>query len=269
MATHDSNVDIVVDGDRLAGTFVHPEGRRPGVLFVHGWGGSQAQYLARARAVAALGCVCLTFDLTGHVATHTQLATVSRERNLQDVAAAYDRLAADPQVDASAIAVVGSSYGGYLGAILSSFKRVRWLALRVPALYRDAGWDIPKLELHRVHDLLKYRQQVVPPQKNRALLACTKFEGDVLLVESEFDHLIPHAVITSYRGACVEARSLTYRVMKGADHGLSDEREQAKYTDMLVHWLSEMFAERGAALPKPRAEPASATDQPETPPEST
>ena len=33
---------------------------------MHGWGGSQAQYLARAREIAALGCVCLTFDLRGH-----------------------------------------------------------------------------------------------------------------------------------------------------------------------------------------------------------
>ena len=46
--------------------------------------------------------------------TQPQRETVSRESNLRDVLAAYDTLAAHPSVDASAIAVVGSSYGGYL-----------------------------------------------------------------------------------------------------------------------------------------------------------
>jgi esterase/lipase len=141
MPTHDEMVTIEVDGESLAGTLVTPGTLVPGVLFVHGWGGSQQQFHARARAVAALGCICLTFDLRGHVKTRSQFDTVSREDNLQDVVAAYDVLARQPGVDPRAIAVVGSSYGGYLAAILTSVRQVRWLALRVPALYKDEGWD--------------------------------------------------------------------------------------------------------------------------------
>ena len=71
----------------------------PGVLFVHGWGGSQQQYLARAREVAALGCICLTFDLRGHARTQSRYETVSREDNLRDVLAAHDVLVAQRGVD--------------------------------------------------------------------------------------------------------------------------------------------------------------------------
>ena len=60
MPTHDKAIEIRVDGERLAGTVVAPATAIPGMLFVHGWGGSQEQYLARAREVAALGCVSLT-----------------------------------------------------------------------------------------------------------------------------------------------------------------------------------------------------------------
>ena len=81
----------------IAGTLVAPRTLIPGVLFVHGWGGSQQQYVARARTLAALGCVCLTFDLRGHVQTLSQHETVSREDNLRDVFAAYDVLAAHPK----------------------------------------------------------------------------------------------------------------------------------------------------------------------------
>src|SRR4051794_14737291 len=125
MPTRDEAVDIVVDGESIAGTVVAPGTLVPGVLFVHGWGGSQKQYISRAREVAALGCICLTFDLRGHASTREQRDTVSREDNLQDVVAAYDLLVSQPGVDASSIAVVGSSYGSYLAAILTSLRPVR------------------------------------------------------------------------------------------------------------------------------------------------
>ena len=164
---------------------------------------------------------------------------MTREENLQDVVAAYDLLAAQPGVDRGRIAVVGSSYGGYLAAILTSMRAVQWLALRVPALYVDSGWEVPKLQLRKEQNLDAWRQTVVRAQENRALHACSDFRGDVLLVQSETDHLIPPAVISNYREACVNARSLTYRVMKGADHGLTDERMRQAYTAILFNWLRE------------------------------
>ncbi len=48
MAIHDDAIDIAVDGQHIAGTLVSPAPLVPGVLFVHGWGGSQEKYLARA-----------------------------------------------------------------------------------------------------------------------------------------------------------------------------------------------------------------------------
>ena len=72
MATHDDETDIAVDVQHIAGTLVSPAPLVPGVLFVHGWGGSQEKYLARAREIAALGCVCLTFNLRSHAETEPQ-----------------------------------------------------------------------------------------------------------------------------------------------------------------------------------------------------
>jgi dienelactone hydrolase len=60
MTTVDKAITITVQDHQIAGTLVRPATAIPGVLFVHGWGGSQEQYIARAREIAALGCVCLT-----------------------------------------------------------------------------------------------------------------------------------------------------------------------------------------------------------------
>ena len=247
MSTREHKVDIAVGDEQIAGTLIAPATTIPGVLFIHGWGGSQEQYLTRAREIAALGCVCLTFDLRGHARTEPQHETVTREDNLSDVLAAYDLLATHSAVDAESIAVVGSSYGGYLAAILTTLRPVRWLALRVPALYKDAGWDLPKTRLHKVDDLRAYRQRHVLAAENRALAACSEFPGDVLVVESQHDDIIPHPTIESYLDACKHAHSLTYRVIEGADHGLTHKPAQRAYTALLVNWLTEMvFGARSA-----------------------
>jgi uncharacterized protein len=266
MSIREDGVVIGVAGGEIVGTVIAPATRLPGVLFVHGWGGSRQQYLARAREVAALGCVCMTFDLSGHANTHAAFSTVSRETNLHDVVAAYDTLAALPTVDAARIAIVGSSYGGYLGAIVSTMRPVQWLVLRAPALYRDSGWALPKLQLHREQDLVTYRQKLVPVSENRALRACAKFEGDVLIIESESDTVVPPAVITSYREACLRSRSLSYRVIHQADHGLSDDAAQHGYTKLLVAWFKDC-ALGFAKVPQTFAEaPDPAVAIPETPP---
>lgn len=247
MATLEQKIDITTGDDTISGTFVTPGTLVPGVLLVHGWGGSQAQYLLRAREIASLGCICLTFDLRGHAQTRERyFETVTREQNMQDVLAAYDLLARRPHVDPDAIAVVGSSYGGYLGSILTSMRPVKWLGLRAPALYIDDGWDSPKLQLHKDYDLKGYRRSFVPAEANRALRAVEAFKGDVLLVESELDDIIPGTVLRSYREASKHARSLTYRCIAGADHGLTKQTDQKAYLGLLVNWLSEMlFGARG------------------------
>src|SRR5207245_1378323 len=85
----------------------------------------QQHDLERAREAAGLGCVCVTFDLRGHGTDVNECTSVTRDQNLADIVAAYDWLARMPSVDASAIAVVGISYGGYLAAILSALRGIR------------------------------------------------------------------------------------------------------------------------------------------------
>lgn len=248
MGTSSDPVHIEVGDERMAGTFLAPGSKVPGVLFVHGWGGSQERDLERARGIAGLGCVCLTFDLRGHVKNSERQLTVTREDNLRDLIHAYDCLHRHPAIDTRAIAVVGTSYGAYLSTILTTLRPVQWLSLRVPSLYRDAEWDTPKRQLDRA-DLAHYRSHLVPATENRALTACLQFRGDVLLVESENDHLVPHATIMSYRAAFQHAHSLTHRVIDNADHALTDKACQQAYTSILLNWITEMVV--GARVGRP------------------
>src|SRR5438034_604700 len=190
MTTREEPVYIRVENEHILGTLITPGTLMPGVLFVHGWGGDQHQYVTRASELAALGCVCVTFDLRGHAQTQAQFESVSREEGMRDVLAAYDFLGAQRNVDSDSIAVVGSSYGGYLAALLTALRPVKWLALRAPALYKDSDWKLPKHRLKGEQQLELYRRQPVRPEESRALRACTAFTGEVLVVESEHDNVV-------------------------------------------------------------------------------
>jgi uncharacterized protein len=240
-----SDVVIPVDGQRVRGRVLRPddaEGPAPAVVFVHGWGSSQAQDQSKARHLKALGFVCLTFNLRGHARTWRQRQTVTRAQNLRDLVAAFDCLAGHEAVDPERLAVVGSSYGGYLAALLVSERKVRWLALEAPALYKDGDFDRPKRELNLDDDLPAYRRLRLAPADNLALRSAAGFEGDVLLVEGQRDEVIPHQVLANYHAAFAGARSLTHVVIPEADHGLTRPHWRQAYCTTLAGWFGRLVA---------------------------
>jgi uncharacterized protein len=231
---------IAVDHQTVAGRLLLPAESGdgwPAALFIHGWGGSQRQDLGAAKQLVGLGWACLTFNLRGHARTRHQRDMVTRADNLQDALAAYDALAAVPGIDAARVGVVGSSYGGYLAMLLTAERKVRWLALRAPALYKDADFDRPKRELNLDADLPAYRRRALGPADNRALRSAAAFAGDVLVVESEHDTVIPGQVLANYLKSLSAAQSVTHKIIAGADHGLTQSAWQREYGRLVSDWL--------------------------------
>ena len=236
------DVTIPVGRQRIHGKLVHPpsaEAHCPAILFVHGWGDTQRRNVGVAKRMSSGGFVCLTFNLRGHARTRAQRETVTRAQNLADVIAAYDLLAAGPDVDAARIGVVASSYGAYLATLLTAERKVQWLALQAPAIYMDADFDRPKRQLNLDPRLAAYRRRRLQPGANRALTVAARFQGDVLIGESGRDDVIPHQVVANYVHAFDGARSLRHKILAGADHGLSRETWRRQWGALLVDWTAK------------------------------
>lgn len=167
-------ITIYSDGVRLAGNLWRPADlsageRRPGVLLIHGWGGTKSHLNeAYAPHFAAAGYVVMTFDYTGWgesdgkvirtgirpasganaktAQTYTTEVTELRQLvnpldELDDIRAAFAYLATVPEVDASRLALWGSSLGGGLAlAIAAEFpQQVKVLMTQVGAVNPQAG----------------------------------------------------------------------------------------------------------------------------------
>ena len=243
---HVKDVEIGTAQQVVVGSLYYPdtlEDNAPSILFVHGWKSNKEEFAEAARALCDIGFVSLSFNLRGHDERSQNLKTVSREDNLQDVLAAYDLLASRHEVDKASIGVVGVSYGGYLAATLSVRRSVRWLILRAPALYKDTDFDKPKEQVNKIQNLPAYRRQHLDPEDNQVLADISHFQGDVLVVESENDAIIPHQEITNYLNAFNRSRSLAHKIIPNADHALSEEQWQQEFVSILSAWFKERLSE--------------------------
>ena len=89
-----------------------PPGGFPGIVFVHGWGGSKSGYEPAAQTYAGYGYVTLAYSVRGQ-GRSTGMSTANSWRERRDLAAVVAWLAALPNVNDTLLGVAGVSQGGY------------------------------------------------------------------------------------------------------------------------------------------------------------
>lgn len=91
-----------------------PPSGHPGILFVHGFGGSKHDDTANGRVYAASGYVTLCYSVRGH-GLSTGGSTVMAARERQDLATVLAYMRTIPGIDTNAIGISGGSQGGLHG----------------------------------------------------------------------------------------------------------------------------------------------------------
>lgn len=99
-----------LDVEPLSGLLVvHPEGRRPTIIFIHGRSANRMQMFPLARRLFREGYNAVLWDLRGHGNSGGRPAYGKYEA--QDVVRVVDQVRGDPSVDPDRIALVGFSLG--------------------------------------------------------------------------------------------------------------------------------------------------------------
>lgn len=212
---------------------------RPAALFFSGWnagGGWTTNDLFAAHCARKFGIICLTVYLRG-MGSPGNIQVLTRADFLADAEATYDYLAVQPGVDRTSISVVGESFGAYLGCVLSRRRLVRALALRVPTDFPAEGFsDRPQVEFVGSRSL-DWKSRSHHFAESPALCALHEFGGNVLLVASGRDKIVPMKTTENYVAAMREAGRLEFCIMSGAGHALLNPFHQRKYLKWLTGWF--------------------------------
>jgi uncharacterized protein len=226
IATSTTDIAFESKGRRIAGRLyspAEPSGRA--ILFIHGLHSTQAGYGPRAEAAGAgLGATSLSFDLSGHGESEGDKHSITLREHLAETLMAYDTLCAAAAVDPTRMGVCGASYGGYLAALLADVRAPKRVLIRAPALYPDDWLDLP----------LGSRRDRPEAPHSHALEAMSRFGGEVLVLESEHDEVVPAAAVRAYVAAAPNVR---HEVLAGAGHRLDEPACEAAF----VRWLLEWF----------------------------
>jgi uncharacterized protein len=194
-----------------------------GVLFVHGQGSSQNPYKHRAEVSStSLQAICLTFNLSGHGEETAHSKEYSVAEHLEDVIAAFDALASQPGVDLGRIGVCGASYGAYLTALLVAERTVSSVILRAPSLVSDHQFPDVNLKTSYEFD---------------SLTTLAEYLGDILIIQSGRDEVIPESNILAYLNSSARAH---LEVIPEALHALKDPAWDERFIGLIVNWFSRI-----------------------------
>ncbi len=131
-------------------------------------------------------------------------------------------------VDRAKVGVCGASYGGYLAALVTAHREVRRLLLRAPSLAGDV--DFPG----------RRREPSVSaeaPDGFDSLEILARYGGEVLVIESGQDEIIPMSHIAAYLRACSHAQ---HQVIPEAMHALTDPSWDEVFVKAIVRWFRDL-----------------------------
>lgn len=240
------DISFVSDGLRLDGTIFTPskiKGKYPAILFIHGWTSERGRSFQYVKSLANLGYICMLFDMRGHGTSEGNINTATTKEFFDDVLAAYDFLTKIQGVDKENISAVGSSFGGFLVTLLTTKRNVKRLVMRVPADYPNSDFEKSKVETSGGEDpaVFTWRNQPRKPKETFGLEAISNFKGEVLIIESEKDDVIPHQTIENYIKAMKDKSKLTHVVMKNAPHSIKEGPFRDEVEQILVKWFGNRF----------------------------
>ncbi|MBP6880246.1 alpha/beta fold hydrolase [Candidatus Saccharibacteria bacterium] len=229
------------DNLTIRGTLVFPGGEitepLPGVIIFHGMTSSENSYIPLAELLAKDGMVGLAISMRGHGRSDGDFNKETVAAATNDALAAYDFLAELPIIDINKIGMVGSSVGAILAATATSGRDIASLVLRAPAAYTSEMMQISMAatmtnEEKQFHEIEKL--SATPAGK-----CIEKFGGDLLVVASEKDHLIPTSITEGYIDTANHASTKKLEIIKGASHQLINLVWQKEFNQLAVNWFKK------------------------------
>lgn len=189
-----------------------------------------------SKIVKESGVSALVVDLSGHGESPFELDDTTPAQHLLEATKAYDWLRQEyPVAD---IFTMGSSYGGFIAAYLSRYRKIKKLILRTPAIYEPSMLysqhrDIDKMiarEYRRDSEAVKSHPLFVQPALS---------EISTLLILHESDEVVPTETTDIYKA---KFNATTYTAEGFAHsfrHPSNPTNKIDEYYNVISSWLTD------------------------------
>jgi|SRR3989344_8515533 len=226
-------VEFKVGNTTLRGSLFIPKGKGPfpAVIFFHGSGGVGEMYFEAAKKISQKGILGFAFNYRGAGISDGIFEEQTLSMGIEDAKAAINTLLSQPQVDKKRIGFCGASFGGFIAALLSNKAKVKSLILVGPAAYSSP-------ELNKQRD--KAGDLTDNFVKSESFAEIAKFKGNLLIMTSEFDEVIPPEIINKYLKSAKSVLRIESFVIKGAKHRISINPQAKKaFIKKTIDWFKK------------------------------
>lgn len=209
--------------------------KHPGVIFFHGSGSSEKNWVPTAEKLWEKGIAALTINFRGH-STRESLDKVTAYDGISDGLAGYDFLINQKGVDPDRIGICASSFGAIVGTHVTGKRKVKSLLLRAPALYKkdmlvESMGKILVNEKRIFNDMEKI-------QDTEMMKIILEFKGSLLVVASEKDDLIPASLSRAFCDQAKNAKLKDLQTIRQAPHSIKDPAQRKKLVSIITKWFT-------------------------------
>jgi pimeloyl-ACP methyl ester carboxylesterase len=213
-----------VGAETLAATKVYAASHQePSVISFHGFGltasRTRIRYMLDYLAQHGVSSACFDFSGNGD-STNFETATLDL-RKKQALAAANELGRKD-----GSLALIGTSMGGFIAALLAPQLKPRSVVLISPAIYSDEAMGF---QLDR--NFPTAARAAGDYKKSSALRALSTFEGKLLIVGADGDTVLPQGTIDLYANCAQSAKSVKVIKFDTAEHKINlwlQDREEER-----------------------------------------
>lgn len=194
----------------------------------------QRYYDFLPRLSKELGITTVIFDYSGHGDSPFDIKELSQAQHFLEVVTVFDWI--KEKYPNRKVFVIGSSYGGFLAAHLTRYRKFDGLILRAPAIYRPD--DFYTLMKNEDRDFTQsYRRDIKALAEHPLLLEASSFKGRSLLIVHEKDEQIPRQTTDAYANAFKPEVIL----VEGITHSLDNvtQHQIDSYNQKVFDWLAK------------------------------
>lgn len=228
-------VEILVNSQKIKGTIYYPEilkDKNPAVILFTGMTSNENRYADYALELVKNGLIVFTFSYRGHGESEGDFDSLTVNDLLDDGVAAYNFLVSKNVVDQNRIGICGASVGATVAILVTDKFPVSSLVLRAPAIYPDEIMGLTLTEIFENEKILF--KEIKNTEETAAIKSIKNFEGDLLLILSENDQIIPKFIPQSIYDNATKAKSKKIFIIPEASHNLSEEKWRNQFKTALV-----------------------------------